>query len=321
MLPLDVYREAYGLGVVALPDALTARVPAEAALVVMKSLAGHTILSTSPYLTDTEDLPTDPDAIRAYKAYALEACASLKPDYALIKTRNPAFAEMLLPEFTLSHQFVASRLDLSGGEETVWDKRLHTKRRKQVRKGAELQPRFEFGRAANLLDDFYSVFVATQTDLGTPAHGKAYFEGIFRHDPNARVVVGYVGGRPVTGALLLVRERPQGRTLYHPYTGTLREYFSTYLNATLYWEIIKHAIQSGCAWFDMGRSFRGSGVHDFKTYWGTEDVDLVYAYWLKPGVALPAFDTPTLKLATRVWSFLPKALARRLGPRLIKAVP
>lgn len=173
---------------------------------------------------------------------------------------------------------------------------------------------FRVGRS-DLIRDFYGVFVETQTRLGTPVHSQRFIEEILKHHSDAQLLVGYVEGAAATSALLLTRKN----TLYHPYTGTLAKYFSTYLNCALYWEMMLWGIQQRLTEFDLGRSFLGSGVHAFKKYWGGSDVPLYYCY--RTEQRIPNFSAWHLKAATRAWSLLPRSLARTLGPYLIRSVP
>ena len=313
MIDPVVYQQAYGISALEV-------LPSFAPAYQMRSLLGQTLLSTSPFLTDTVGLPTDPRDIGRYIDAFQNLVSERKATYGLIKTRDPGWNDAFRSHGLLvSDRFVTSVLDVTPGLSSLWNKTLHRKRRAQVERGRQVGARFVFGRE-DLLADFYRVFIETQTRLGTPVHSRSFFENILAHDPLARLVVGYVdGATPVTTAMLL----EQCGTLFHPYTGTLSRYFPTYLNATLYWEIISHAVARGLERFDLGRSFKDSGVHQFKKYWGPQDIPLYYAYAFGPNASrkLPSLETPWLKLATQAWSHLPVPIAQRLGPHLIRSVP
>jgi hypothetical protein len=310
MLDPRVYEEAYGLRY--LPFRGT-----EDGLYLLHSLSGRPLLSTSPYLTDTPDLPVNDDGQRAYREFVFAQHERFKPAFTLVKTRDFNFANILAEGCTIETTAVSTILNLEAGEKALWD-RMDRKRRKQIERGRELKPEFRVGRPDgrnDLLRDFYSVFVETQTRLGTPVHSQKFFDRILTYHPSAHVMVGYVEGLPATGALLISRKS----ALYHPYTGTLAKYFSTYLNCALYWEMILWGIQQSAKEFDLGRSFLGSGVHAFKKYWGGTDVPLYYCY--RTDGRIPDFSAWHLKAATRAWRWLPRSVARTLGPYLIRSVP
>lgn len=305
LFPPAVYQDSYGL----------AFYPCGgngAGLFALKNLQGKTILSSAPYLTDAENYPGN-GAEFAVFAEALRN--KLGASYALCPTRDAALASEWGKKCFTNSQFVTSVLTLDGAE-SVWNNRLHRKRRKQIEKGRAFKAQFRWGRE-ELLDPFYQVILRTQTALGTPVHSKRYFASILAHVPESALVVGYVDGSPVSTALTVKK----GGVLYHPYTGTLGAFLPGYLNCTLYWELILYGLRNECTQFDLGRSFKGSGVHQFKTYWGAFDVPLYYCYFLKDGVSAPDLSAGHFKLATQLWSRLPSSLAKWIGPSLIWRVP
>lgn len=304
MLDPRVYQEAYGL------EYFPFRGNRDG-LYRLRSLRGKPLLSTSPYLTDTPELTGASGA--EYREFASALHRRFRPEFTLIKSRDRIFAENLGESFRVEATAVTSLVDLRGGEGAVLAG-MDRKRRRQIEKGLELKPEFRVGRQ-DLVDDFYAVFVETQTRLGTPAHSKRWFEKILEYHPESRLMVSFVEGEAAACALLL----NQRNTLFHPYTGTLPRYFASYLNCSLYWEMIRWGIAEGAETFDLGRSFIGSGVHAFKKYWGGRDLPLYYAYQT-PGT-LPDFSAWHLRIATKVWSFLPPRVAGKIGPALIRSVP
>jgi serine/alanine adding enzyme len=307
--PPSVYSKAYGLPFLSFDGS-------DAGLYVLRNLSGRAILSSAPYLTDTDNYPRDPSALLAFAAFAESARERLSAEYAVCPTRDPGVSAVWGERCQVSHRFVTSILDLNADPDWVWHHRLHRKRRKQVERGKAFGATFEWGRA-ELLDPFYEVIARSQTDLGTPVHAKRYFEAILSEMPESEIVVGWVNGKPVSTALTVA----QNGTLFHPYTGTLKPYLPGYLNCTLYWELIQGAIQRRCLRFDLGRSFLNSGVHQFKGYWGATDTPLYYCYFMAPGAVVPDLKSPLFTLATQVWSHLPTSFARWLGPSLIWRVP
>ncbi len=305
LFPPAVYQDSYGLDFYPYEGS-------GAGLFALKNLQGKTILSAAPYLTDAENYPEDD--VR-FAAFVEDTRRQLGALYAVCPTRNATTASTWSANAFTSEQFVTSVLTLDSAE-SVWNNRLHRKRRKQIEKGRALGAEFCWGRQ-ELLEPFYEVILRTQTALGTPVHSKRFFASILAHVPDSALVVAYVGGRPVSTALTV---RKNG-VLYHPYTGTVGAFLPGYLNCTLYWELILYGLRNGCTHFDLGRSFKGSGVHQFKSYWGAFDVPLYYCYFLKEGVSPPNLSAPHFKLATQIWSYLPSPVAQWIGPSLIWRVP
>jgi len=330
----EVYIDAYGgFGARALERGRPEWAPRDSTFIALPKLLGPGIgsVATSPYLTDTESLDlSSPERAKEFVDYAESARVSVRAPYALIKSRKASglqSAEGPIPGLRVDSQtFVTSVLAIGGAtEDQVFQSRLHSKRRKQVKKGEETGVRFALTRAENTaeflgaLRQAYEVIARTQRALGTPVHAFRFFESIAHHHRSEVTVINaFVGGECVATALLLLR----GGTLYHPYTGTLEQWLPSYLNCTLYWEMIRYAIGQGAERFDLGRSFRGSGVHKFKGYWGSEDVPLTYAYAGPVGHQFGGIapETPAMQLATRVWRHLPLSLTKALGPRRIAAV-
>jgi hypothetical protein len=307
LFPPSVYKDSYGLNFHPFERS-------GAGLFSLKNLQGKTILSTAPYLTDAENYPKVSDGAR-FADFVEETRSKLGALYAVCPTRSATLASIWDAKSVISNQFVTSVLTLDGAE-SVWSNRLHRKRRKQIEKGRTFGAEFRWGRE-ELLDAFYEVILRTQTALGTPVHSKRYFESILAHVPESALVVGYVEGKPVSTALAVHK----AGVLYHPYTGTLEAFLPGYLNCTLYWELILYGLRNQCTQFDLGRSFKGSGVHRFKSYWGAFDVPLYYCYFLKKGGAAPDLSAGHFKLATQVWSYLPPPLAKWIGPSLIWRIP
>lgn len=310
MIDPEVYRQSYGLH----PETL---LPGAPPVFRMRGVFRSDVFwSTAPYLTDEIALPSDEVRQNLYAHALREQVHRSRAQYGLIKTRDLAWAQrMAQGGAQVVDRFVTSVVDLTVSEEALWSQTLHRKRRAQVERARAVDAEFRIERESGL-DAFYSVFVETQTRLGTPAHGRVFFRWILRTDPQARLITAYVAGRPVSTALLLQK----AGTLFHPFTGTLAEFFPTYLNARLYWEIMRYGMAQGLERFDLGRSFKGSGVHEFKKYWGSRDVPLAYVY-LTERSKVPSLETPLLKAATQAWSHLPIGVARWLGPHLIRGVP
>jgi serine/alanine adding enzyme len=173
---------------------------------------------------------------------------------------------------------------------------------------------------AELLDAFYRVFAINMRDLGTPVYPKRFFANMLAAWKDvSRIVCVEREGRTVAAGLL-VRDRD---SVEIPWASSLREFNRFGVNMLLYWESIQFAIATGAAWFDFGRSSRGSGTFRFKAQWGAEPLQLNWHYRSRVGGGLPNLtpNNPKYRLALALWRRLPVAVSNRLGPWLARGLP
>jgi FemAB-related protein (PEP-CTERM system-associated) len=206
-------------------------------------------------------------------------------------------------------------LDLMGGSEGLW-KRLPAKVRNQVRK-AEKSGLSTVVGGAELLKEFYSVFVVNMRDLGSPVHDVKFFTAIAEEfGPHFRVRLVRDGTKAIGGLVSLVFKD----TVVVPWASALREYFPKCPNNLLYWQEIENRCAEGYKLFDFGRSSRGSGTYEFKRQWGAEPVQLHwYAISDHAGHGHAIEGTGlAARCFQRIWQQLPVRLTAVLGPRIRK---
>jgi FemAB-related protein (PEP-CTERM system-associated) len=199
-------------------------------------------------------------------------------------------------------------------------KKLGSKLRSQIRRVDRENPEVRIG-GAELLADFYPVFCSVMRDLGTPVYPLRFFPAVCAAlQSRVSVVVIYLGGRPVSGAILV--QWRDGMEV--PWAATLGEVKSLSVNMRLYWELLQLALARGCRFFDFGRSSVDAGTYRFKSQWGAQPVQLYWHCWSKRGsgaVAGPPNERARLALAVRLWSRMPLPLANRLGPIISPNLP
>jgi len=275
------------------------------------------LMTTSPFVTDTEFPQMDKLARSEYADKSIELCEKLRASYLLIKTRLPELACSLGGKFEVTEGFITTILHIDKGEDCVWKHLISSKVRNHVRKGYRAKPEIKWGRC-ELLSDFYHVISSTQTQLGTPVHSRKFFSNIIRYHPNTSFIVIYLSKVPVSASLIFLKETQ----LYHPCAGTVKKYRPSSINNVLYWEIIKYGIANECDVFDMGRSFKGSGNERFKRSWGGNEIQLYYCYYLNRNKKIPNYNSKAMKLLTTAWkNLVPVCLAKKIGPTFIKSVP
>jgi FemAB-related protein (PEP-CTERM system-associated) len=191
------------------------------------------------------------------------------------------------------------------------------KQRAEVRKGLENELEICTGVGARERSDHYAVYAESVRNLGTPVFPRSLFDAVL-DSVDADILTVRHRGKPVASVL----------SLYHgdavlPYWGggtfaarALRA------NDRMYFELMRHARERGCARFDFGRSKTESGAYFFKKNWGFEPEPLSYASWTAPGAQRRDADPTSDRHAARIalWRKLPLALANRLGPAIARGL-
>jgi len=123
-------------------------------------------------------------------------------------------------------------------------------------------------------------------------------------------------GHPVS-AVLSFRFRDEILPYYAGDAPAARELAA---NDFKYWELMRRACEQGCKVFDYGRSKRGTGSFDFKKNWGFEPQPLHYEFRLYRREAIPQNNpsNPKYKAFIALWRRLPRGLANRLGPYIVR---
>ncbi len=276
-------------------------------------LTGARYSAQAPFLTDSASFDCfSEDRVGSF----IEFCESINSEYCLVKSRHCDLSQFS-DRFQTDYGFSTFLLDLSGGHEAVWNERITSKTRNQIRKGLKLVFSCEWG-GRELLEDFYRVISRAWRDLGSPTHSIEFYRNILdRFGDRAELLVIYCDGIPVSAALCLTLEG----IVYHPYAATLRTIRGSSINNVLYWEIIKRACERGLSCFDLGRSHRDQGTYRYKLSWGAKAVPLYYSYWMKDSKrSLPNLDTMFVRMSCSAWKRLPLWIANRLGPHLIRKV-
>jgi len=213
---------------------------------------------------------------------------------------------------------VAMVLPLVGSADAQWNA-LDRKLRNQIRKAEKSGFAVRIG-GVELLDDFLAVLSENMRDLGSPVHGRPFFERILTTFPDrARLFCVSLAGVPVAASLVLWhRER-----LEVPWASALRRYNALCPNLLLYWEMLKFGIARGFAAFDFGRSTPDGGTYHFKKQWGAQPQQLFWEYWLADGATLPdrSPTNPKFGSVIALWQRLPVFVTRAIGPRLVRNIP
>jgi FemAB-related protein (PEP-CTERM system-associated) len=196
---------------------------------------------------------------------------------------------------------------------------LDSRVRTSIRKAERSALTVHFG-AADLLDEFYSVFARNMRDLGTPVYHKRFFADILTAFPNESfIAVVRSAGKSVACDFLLGYRR----AMESAWAASIREFLPLKPNMLLHWKAFCFAAEHGYSIFDFGRSIAGSGPHRYKMQWGSQEIPLPWSYWSSQKQQVQALNrhNPKLQLAISAWRNLPLAIANRVGPVLVKHLP
>jgi FemAB-related protein (PEP-CTERM system-associated) len=208
-------------------------------------------------------------------------------------------------------------LALPSDEDQLW-RRLSSERRNRVRKARKAELSVELG-GEEVLPVFYRIWAENMRDLGSPAHGYAFFAEILRiFSSTAKIILVKHQGQSIGAGLCLYSKG----MLTLPWVSSLRKHFSLYPNNILYWEAMRFALRQGCRVFDFGRSSRDSGTYKFKTRWGAVPQPLHWQFKFFGGEesGFPATDGVKYRWAAGIWKRIPVAVSKIIGPRIRKNI-
>jgi FemAB-related protein (PEP-CTERM system-associated) len=203
-------------------------------------------------------------------------------------------------------------LPLPGDPDRLW-RGLDAKVRNQVRKAerAGLAVEFEDSRG---LGRVYACLAANMRELGSPVHGRGFFDAIFESFGDDAQTVLVRQGSTVVGGLIALRFKDR---VVVPWASALREYRALCPNMLMYWAVLRRGCEEGFACFEFGRSTRGSGTYRFKRQWGAVEEPLFwYTIALRGQASALSSDERRRARFARLWRRLPLRVSQWLGPRL-----
>jgi len=188
------------------------------------------------------------------------------------------------------------------------------KQRAMVRKGMKQPLRAVIDER---VDRHYDIYSESLRNLGTPVFAKRYLAILKDVFGDACDIVTILNGdRPVASVLnFYFRDE-----VLPYYGGGTQEARAVAGNDFMYWQVMERARDKGCRLFDFGRSKRGTGAFDFKTYWGFEPEPLYYEYYLVKRKEMPNLSpvNPKFGMAIELWRRLPLWSTQLVGPPVAK---
>jgi len=166
---------------------------------------------------------------------------------------------------------------------------------------------------------FHRIYSESLRNLGTPVQSLRFYAAIAAEFGDA-VEISTISspGGPVA-ALMTYFFKDIAMPFYGGATPAARPLHAYDL---LYWRLMGRAVERGCSMFDFGRSKRGTGAFDYKTYWGFEPTPLAYQFHLVHMNDVPEINplNPKYRLMIDSWKRLPLPVANTLGPPIARQI-
>lgn len=205
---------------------------------------------------------------------------------------------------------VSSVLFLPSRSEELLDK-LSSNLRRKICKAEKTGLSVSCG-GAELLNDFYPVYVKNMHRLGSPVYGKQFFKDLLGDYQFGEIYlfVIYNKKKPVASSVLMSYNDFWENTWF----STRKEEQKRYVSDFLHWQMIKYAIKQNAAIYSFGRSDEKGNVFRYKNHWPVKNIPL-YEYSLNRRVNLKNH-----KWLAGLWRNVPLPVAWFLGPLLVKHI-
>jgi len=280
----------------------------------IRTLAGRRELVSLPFHDTAGVLSRCESASSALVEAALTAARERHCSALELRQAEP-LSELPPPSSEGPSRRVGLVLELQSDEEAQWGA-IGAKVRNQVRKARKEGLELATWSPPELLDGFYECFAINMRDLGSPVHAKRFYrEAARRFGERLRFIVAADGPRAVGGLVAI----HTGDRVTVTWASTLRSERRRCPNNLIYWEALRWAVALGASHFDFGRSPVGGGTYRFKRGWGAEERPLAWVRLAPQGEPLPLDalgESRTLARLSSLWTWLPLAWTRRLGPVL-----
>jgi FemAB-related protein (PEP-CTERM system-associated) len=270
---------------------------------VKSLLFGHALVST-PFCV-YGGIVADDDTVHA--ALTEAACAlarELGVDHLEMRNRRRQH-----PEWPAKDLYVTFRKPIDPDSEKNM-LAIPRKQRAMVRKGIKEGLRAEIDER---VDRHYDLYAESLRNLGTPVFAKRYLQILKDVFGEACDIVTILKGDRAVASVLNFYFRDE---VLPYYGGGTQEARAVAGNDFMYWQVMERAREKGCRLFDYGRSKRGTGAFDFKTYWGFEPEQLHYEYYLVKRKEMPNLSptNPRFGKAIELWRKLPLKFTQLVGP-------
>lgn len=278
-------------------------------LVQVKSqLFGHALVST-PFCVYGGVLADNQEIQKALEQQACRLAEQLEVDHLELRYRYAQQNDFLLKQVhsTFGCEIAESDEAILAG--------VKKKQRAVIRHSLKNELSIAHGRN---LDDFYHLLATSYRNLGTPIFTKQYFAALLK----------YFGDQVDISIVQDSQDKPSCAVMNFYYQQQVLPYYGGGDDAAralksadfMYYQVLCHAREKGCQWYDFGRSKNDSGPFKYKKNWGMNPEPLHYYYYLVKAKELPNLspNNPKYQLFIRLWQKLPLPVSQWLGPLLSK---
>lgn len=279
-----------------------------------RDIYGKIYLVSIPFFTNAGICAIDKEATDQLLHKADEVARSVNAQYLELRHLAAESIEGLKSR----DSFATTILKLNNDEDAIWEYSLNKMARRNVSKALHSGLKIVMDKGE--LVNFYKVYAHNMRDLGSPAMPLGFFNNIIdTFSDRADILLVKHKKKTIAGTLIIKHKK----TLFDPFVSSLKKYNFLRPNNFMYWEAIKLGCRDGLAYFDLGRSTKGTGAFNFKLQWGAEPQNLSYQYIFQRSSRIPVCDALNNKydLAIRIWKRLPIWLTNYVGPRIIRYLP
>lgn len=258
-------------------------------------------------------LAADERAAEALAAEAWDLARAL--GCASVELRGGAVPAGWLPSAGVYSSFAR---DLPGDGEALLLS-IPRRQRAEVRRALDADLTCSAGTDSRHRDAHYRVYAESVRNLGTPVFPRGLFDAALdAFGEEADITVVWKDGEPLA-ALLNFYVGGTGQPYWGGGTRAARAWRA---NDLVYFEMMRRAIERGCARADFGRSKVGTGPWSRKRIWGFDETPLVYATRSAGGGKAREVNplSPRYRLQVAAWQRLPLWLANRIGPPIARGL-
>lgn len=160
----------------------------------------------------------------------------------------------------------------------------------------------------NNIENFYNLYATGMRNLGTPVHGKKYFNQIQKF-MTSKVFTIMLNNKAIGSMFCLL----DNDSLSVNYAYVYPEYSKDYANYFMYYKLIEWMSNNSIKILDMGRSTYDEGTFHFKKKFKPK--------FYKISSNINYSQNNTLKIFSEIWTKIPLCLANFIGPKLRRFLP
>lgn len=238
-------------------------------------------------------------------------------DYSIKLARDRKATKLILSSGYNSDQFSAEEsrlitvtLEIQPSEEEMW-KNTRGKSRNMVKKA--MKDGITVERGNHNLIEFYRVYSSRMLQKGVRIHSLIYFQNIIENMGSCTQLFIARKSGSIIGGMLLIYSSDSGAYIYG---GSLIDK-GTSPNQLLLWDMVCFCITVGIKNLDLGESPEGSGVYNFKIWFGGIPKDIFYYNAQLNSNTISATNNPLKSFYANLIRYFSYILLQ-FGPHILK---